>query len=264
MSLTNKTIANSYKDILQVDNSNNGVGTSTKTIISGDGTSSSVQISDDLFQVIPQNDDTTATFAVMDKASTVLLRVDSHNSKVQALGNYVNTNVKGFRVSYGNSLPNAADTWTGVPVILGVSALSTTLLEMGASSGTPTDGLVVATDGAEDMQYYWYLPFDIAIDRVRCMFSSDTDTGSDVKFSIMAYDVVVDNGANSGNLSGGSQVCVSPTTVDANAGQVNIYFQDLTISTSDVDAGKVIICYVASDEVTSDLSVDIQMVYHLR
>ena len=264
MSLSDKTIANSYKDILQVDNSNHGVGSSTKTIKGGNGTSSSVQISDDQFQVVPQNDDTTATFTVMDKAGTPLLNVNSSNSKVQALGNYVNTNVKGFRVSFANIIPTTADTWTGIPVSAGISSASTPELQMGASSGTPTDSFTVTTDGHEDMQYYWYLPFDISIHRVRCMFSSDTDTGSDVKFSVMAYDVVVDNGSNSGNLSNGTQICVSGSEVDANAGQVNIYFQDLTVSTSNVDVGKVIICYVSSDEVTSDLSVDIQMVYHLR
>ena len=114
------------------------------------------------------------------------------------------------------------------------------------------------------MQYYWYLPFDITIYKVRCMFTPDTTTGSDVKFSVMAYDVIVDNGSNSGNLSNGSQVCVSGSEVDANAGEANIYFQDLTISTADVAANKIIICYVASDNITSDLTVDIQMVYHLR
>ena len=38
MSLTNKTIANTYKDVLQVDNSNSGITTSRKYIKSGDGT----------------------------------------------------------------------------------------------------------------------------------------------------------------------------------------------------------------------------------
>ena len=264
MSLTNKTIGNSYKDILQVDNSNNGMGTSTKTIKSGDGTSSSVQICDDQFQVVPQNDDTTATFTVMSKAGTSLLNVDSTNGVVKASGEYVNTNVQGFRVSYGNALPTTIDTWTAIPVVFSNAALSTPELQMGASSGTPTDSFTVTTDGHEDMQYYWYLPFDITIDKVRCMFSPDTDTGSDVKFSVMAYDVIVDNGSNSGNLSNGAQVCVSGSEVDANAGQVNMYFQDLTISTADVDANKVIMCYVASDNITSDLTVDIQLVYHLR
>jgi len=47
MSLTNKTIANTYKDLLQIDNGNNGVTTSTKAVKSGDGTSSCLSICDD-------------------------------------------------------------------------------------------------------------------------------------------------------------------------------------------------------------------------
>ena len=264
MSLTNKTIGNSFKDILQVDNSNNGVGTSTKAIKSGDGTSSATQISDDQFQVIPRNDDTTSTFTVMSKAGTSLLNVDSTNGVVKALGEYVNTNIKKFKMLNNCAFPTTVNTWTAIPSDFSVSGAGHPELTMGASSGTPTDNFAVTTDGHEDMVYYWYLPFDITIDKVRCMFSPDTDTGSDVKFSVMAYDVIVDNGSNSGNLSNGAQVCVSGSEVDANAGQVNMYFQDLTISTADVDANKVIMCYVASDEVTSDLSVDIQLVYHLR
>ena len=61
MSLTNKTIANTYKDLLEVDNSNNGITTTTKTIKSGDGTSSCVSISDDQIAIRPQNDNTTNT-----------------------------------------------------------------------------------------------------------------------------------------------------------------------------------------------------------
>ena len=41
MSLTNKTIANSYKDLLQMDNSNNGIDTSAKQVKDGEGTLSS-------------------------------------------------------------------------------------------------------------------------------------------------------------------------------------------------------------------------------
>ena len=46
MSLTNKTLADSYKDILQLDNSNNGVQAAAKTIKDGDGTESSLSMAE--------------------------------------------------------------------------------------------------------------------------------------------------------------------------------------------------------------------------
>ena len=64
MSLTGKTLAASYKDILQVDNSNSGVTTSLKQIKDGEGTASALNISDDNVRIAPNNDDTTTTLLV--------------------------------------------------------------------------------------------------------------------------------------------------------------------------------------------------------
>ena len=40
MSLTGKTLANTYKDLLQVDNSNSGIDSTAHTVKDGEGTSS--------------------------------------------------------------------------------------------------------------------------------------------------------------------------------------------------------------------------------
>ena len=47
MSLTDKTIASSYIDILQMDNSNSGVSTALQVVKDGGGSLSALQISDD-------------------------------------------------------------------------------------------------------------------------------------------------------------------------------------------------------------------------
>ena len=56
MSLTGKTKANSYKDILQMNNSNSGVDTTVRNVVDGEGTASAISICDDAFQIKPQND----------------------------------------------------------------------------------------------------------------------------------------------------------------------------------------------------------------
>ena len=110
MSLTNKTIANTYKDLLEVDNSNNGITTTTKTIKSGDGTSSCVSISDDQIAIRPQNDNTTNTLNVKNASGTNLLEVDSTNTTVKTLGQYANTNIQSFGMGSVNSNPST-DNW---------------------------------------------------------------------------------------------------------------------------------------------------------
>ena len=94
MSLTNKTIANTYKDLLEIDNGNNGIATSAKAVKSGDGTSSCISISDDQLAVRPQNDNTTDILSIKNAGGTTILQVDGTNTAVKALGQYANTNVQ--------------------------------------------------------------------------------------------------------------------------------------------------------------------------
>ena len=76
MSLTGKTKASSYKDVLIVPNSNNGVDATTRNITSGDGSASSINISSDKAVIKPSSGDSTGSFIVQDKDSNSLLLVD--------------------------------------------------------------------------------------------------------------------------------------------------------------------------------------------
>ena len=87
--------------------------------------------------------------------------------------------------------------------------------------------------------------------------------GDDVKFSVMSYTISTANDATGGDLSAGVENCVSPATVTS-AGYEQAYYQALTVSTADVDAGKIILACVAQDGTNADLSINMQLVYHLR
>ena len=92
MSLTGKTIASSYKDLLQINNGNSGIDTTTRNIVDGEGTASAINLSDDVVTVKPQNDNTTASFLVEDKDGTDLLRVNATDGAVTGPNsNYINT-----------------------------------------------------------------------------------------------------------------------------------------------------------------------------
>ena len=116
MSLTGKTKASTYKDLLQMNNSNSGVDATTRAVVDGEGTASALNISDDVVKVTPQSDDTTAVFSVTDTGSNALLTVDSSNDLVKAgIGQHIaNTQMKEFFMSSGSSNPDTTDTWTAL------------------------------------------------------------------------------------------------------------------------------------------------------
>jgi hypothetical protein len=262
MSLTGKTKASSYKDILQMNNSNSGVDTAVRTVVDGEGTSSALRLSDDNLKVQPINDDTTSVFIVGDKDNNTLLAVDSTNDLVKAgIGQHiVNTQVKQFTMTSVNSQPSTTNTWSMLSSI--GSARFTTDLQFGTGS-TPATTYTVATTAMDAVHAIWYVPFNITIDSCNVWFGADAASGDNVKFSVMNYTVDSANGSTSGDLSAGAENCVSPATI-LGGGYEQAYYQALTISTADVDAGKVIMAGVHQNGTNSDLTVNMQLVYHLR
>ena len=78
----------------------------------------------------------------------------------------------------------------------------------------------------------------------------------------MGYDVVSDNSSNSGNLSNGTVLADGAGI--SNAGHEQIYYQNMTIQSADVDAGKVILFTFASDTISSDYTISATVKYHIR
>ena len=262
MSLTGKTKASSYKDILQMNNSNSGVDTNTRIVVDGEGTESVIAISDDVCVVKPKNDDAVGCFSVRDKDNNALLTVDSSNDLVKAgIGQHiVNTNIKEFAMDFTESNPNVADTWYGL--VSTFNHADGNELVMGTGS-TPATTLVIANNAYMAVKHYWYVPFNITIDSCNVWFGADAASGDVVKFSVMSYTVDTSNSSTGGALSSGVENCVSPSTITG-AGREQAYYQALTVSTADVSSGSVILACVSQDDVNADLTVNMQLVYHLR
>ena len=264
MSLTNKTIANTYKDILQVDNSNGGITTIARRLKDGNGTKSALKICDDDIIVQPNNDNTNQNFRVNNAAGTSRFDISCSQDTVKALGQYVNTGVQEFGAGSVNSVPASADTWTMIGKGMAAHRFNTVPITMGTSSTPATTYDVSGGNVAMNLvQCMWYVPFNIAIDSCNVWFGADTATGDVVKFSVMSYTVSTANDATGGDLSAGVENCVSPSTITG-AGYEQAYYQALTVSTANVDAGKVITANVLQDGTNSDLTINMQLVYHLR
>jgi hypothetical protein len=261
MSLTGKTKASSYKDILQMNNSNSGVDSSDRSVLDGEGTESALRLSTRRVIVRPDID-IAQIFTVSSKDSQALLNVDSTNDLVKAgIGQHiVNTNIKEFGLDFTSASPDTADTWHCLTA--SSNHTDTNELEMGTGS-TPATTLSISSTAYIAVKHYWYVPFNITIDSCNVWFGADAASGDVVKFSVMSYTVDTSNSSTGGDLSSGVENCASPSTITG-AGREQAYYQALTVSTADVDAGKVIMACVAQDGTNADLSVNMQLVYHLR
>ena len=143
MSLTGKTLSASYKDILQVDNSNNGVDTTLRIVKDGEGTQSALKISDDNIAVLPVNDNGVATFNVFNNSGSQIFTVDTTNELVTASGNYVNTQYSHFNATNTLTANFVDDTHHALPFMSG---------NHGSASAGHIPAFGTSTDPAQHLQ----------------------------------------------------------------------------------------------------------------
>ena len=262
MSLTNKTIANSYKDLLQVDNSNNGIGTSVGVVKDGEGTSSAVAISDDHLVVRPNNDNTTTTLNIRTAGGDSVLVVDTTNEIVKASGNIVNTQYANFG-SYSTATAGFAIN-THHPLLFATAGLPTDVSNPPAF-GTGTDPATTFTTAegngtrASDLvTLLWYVNDAISIDAIKSIEGAVTATGDTTRMHLFSYDFT--SGATACLTNGALVAHNSDVT---NAGSEQPYLSTWTVDSATVTAGKVILAFFRSDSINSDYSLQVTVKYHL-
>ena len=259
MSLTGKKLKDAYKDILQMDNSNSGVGTSTAVVKDGDGNLSSLYIGDDNVKIQPENDNTSTTFVVANQSGTNVLAVDTTNKECSVNGHYVNTQYKNFGVfdispTAGNHYPLVA--MTGMYSLSGATYTP-------ISFGTGTDPATSATISNVSYTYnpiYWYLHSNITIDAIFVMASANGSTTAN--FHLFSYDVVTGSGSTAGNLSNGTLLAHNGSALTL--GDDRVSTTTMTIDSADVAASKVILAFVENIGGTDDVTVQMEVKYHLN
>ena len=261
MSLSGKTLKGSYIDLLQVDNSNSGVGTSLKTVKDGSGSSSALQICDDNVRVLPQNDDTTTALSVRSRSGDVIMQVDTANELVYGSGNIVNTQYATFNIGSTESGYFIVNTHHVIPFSsanYGTSAYP-------PAFGTGTDPATTfttaegnGTRAADLVPVMWYVPDAMSIDSVYSIEGADTATGDTTRMHMMSYDF---NGGDTDALEGG--VLVAHNSDVTNAGSEQAYATEWTVDSAAISSGKVILAFFRSDSINSDYSINITVKYHL-
>lgn len=265
MSLTGKSPADTYKDILKVSNNNSGIDSTARAIESGDGTNSAITLSDRALKVRSYTDNTTA-FTVRNLSGTTKFQVDTTNNQVKALGTHVNTQYAEF--SIGNTEATAFSINTH-------EALCFQNANFGSLSGIPSFGTGTdpattfttaegsGTRASDLVPVLWYVPDAISIDGVYGLEGADTATGDTTRMHLFSYTFT--SGSTSALTSGtllahnhaGDEVGV------ANGGSEQAYLTTFTVDSASVAAGKVILAFFRSDSINSDYSLKIKIKYHL-
>ena len=261
MSLTGKTLANTYKDLLQVDNSNSGIDSTAHTVKDGEGTSSCISISDDSLLVQPRNDDTTTTLRVRASGGAVVLDVDTTNELLYASGNIANTQYATFSVGNTESAGFDDDTHHAIPF----TSANYAAVSYPPAFGTGTNPATFFTTSngngtrASDLvPVMWYVPDNMSIDAVTSIEGADASTGDTTRMHLFSYTFT--SGSTSALTSGTLLAHNSDVT---NAGSEQAYLTSWTVDSAAVTAGKVILAFFKSDSINSDYSVSITVKYHL-
>ena len=258
-SLAGKSPANTYKSLLKVADETNGVSTSSSKIEDGEGTSTCLSVGDDNFEVQPQNDNTSSTFKVKNAAGTAIFTVDTSNSlvKVGTSQSTVNTQLLTFN-AYA-LLPSAS----GTHMVVGLGGLEYNTAMRERSIGTGTDPETSLNAGSTTDDYtnaLFPVPYNMTIDAVKVLSSTDQDTDCTLNYHLMSYDMVADGTTSDGDLSNGVVLADGQaTSVDRSVTKTT----NLTIQSSSVTSGKVILCAVENETNTDEINIQVQVKYHI-
>ena len=260
MSLTGKTPKDTYKDLLYADNSNNGVDFALRKIKSGNGSDSSLFVSDRSLKVA-SNTNNTSALIVVNQDNAEKFKVDTTNDQVKALGTHVNTMYAHFAVESAESTNYAANTHYAIP--FNGNTNPNTVQPPDIGTGTDPDTTFTTAEAnsqrASNLQTcLWYVPDNISIDAVYSLEGADTATGDTTRMHLMSYTFT--SGSTSA-LTGGTLLAHNDDVT--NAGSEQVYLSTWTVDSSAVTSGKVIVATFRQDGTNSDYSASITIKYHL-
>jgi len=261
MALTNKTIASSYGDILQVDNSGSGRTANGTAIKDGLGQTTALTLGSDKVKITPSSDSTTAV-TIENASGTDLLVVDSSNSSIKAgtTQSYVNTQIKDFGVF---DMSPTADTHHPMVAMSGLDSVSNTDWTPSTAFGTGTDPATTLSisSGAENIvPLLWYIPVAITIDEVRVIAS--TDASDTLNFHLFSYAIGTGTGSGAGDLTDGTLLAHNGSTLTT--GDDRITTTTLTVDSANTAADRVILAFVENVGDTNDITAQLIVKYHYQ
>ena len=258
MALTNKTIASTYGDILQADNSGSGRTANGTTIKDGLGQSTALTLGQNKLHVKPSTDQTDAV-VIETSGGTDLLVVDTSNSAVK-LGTsqtYANTQIQKFAVQQtgavaGTHYPMFTDTTLG-------GGGTSVLTAMGTGTD-PSDSYTISSGTLILTTCYWYIPAAITIDEVRVIAGGEAVDA--INFHLKSFTMATGTGSDAGDLSSGTLLAHNGSTLTIGADRITT--TTLTVDSGSVAADKVVFAFIENVGATTDLTAQLIVKYHYQ
>ena len=265
MSLTGKTKKDTYKDLIQLDNSNSGIVSSgsasanTYNVKDGQGNTSNLSIGQDRTKIQPTYDNT-AVLNVSDQDGNLLFGVDTTNDLVTANGNKVNTQVKEFGLhtfspTQGYHHPMIANNTmfsdSGEDFIGGTHF---------GNSADPATTLDVSSAGIvapNTLPCMWYVESRSILQSVRVL--AQCGSSNDLNFHLYSY--TLDISSNHGDLSSGILLAHIGTVISATSGTIKT--NTLTIDSAIIGANQVVLAFVENEGGTGDITCQMNVKYYL-
>ena len=252
MALTDKTIASTYKDILQLDNTNDGFD-AVLGVKDGAGVESSLKLGISNAYVMPSAN-STSTLKVTDVGTNPLLVVDGTNKKVKVNETQSYANTQYLRFS-ANDIDVDSGTHIGVPVS-GQTANAVVTFGTSANPAVPTQ-TVTADDW---IHYIHYVDTNITVDAVQVLVGATAATGDALNFHLCS--LATGDTTTVDEWSGITVVADDSGTTSA--GYEQFYRVALSIQSANVDAGDYLALTIEGNGTNSDYSVNALVRYHLR
>ena len=255
MSLTNKTIAGSYKDLLHLNNNGTGVSaTNTHVVKDGNGTSTSLQVGK-RGTLIKGHANTVSTFNVTDITNNSALEVDTTNLlvKVNSTQSYANTQYLRFGAK---DIDVDNGTHIGVPVA-GMGANTAITFGTNAEPSAPA----ISNNGDDWIHYLHYVDTNITVDAVNILLGGTTANGDSLNFHLLS---LATSDTTSVDEWSSTTVVADQSSVTVNAGYEQFNRVALDVQSEDVNAGNYLALTIEGNGTNSDYSVNALVRYHLR
>ena len=258
MSFTNKTIASTYGDILQIDNSGSGRTASGTVVKDGLGQSTALTLGQNKLHVKPSSDQTDSVL-IETAGGTDLLTVDTTNSavKVGTTQNYVNTQIQRFSV---HDLQPTDGKHHSMFVDSGWAGL--TSLDFGTATDPATTFTLSSSEANANalVGSIWYVSSAVTIDEVRVIVGGEAaDT---VNFHLFSYTMASGTGSGAGDLSDGTLLAHNGSTLTT--GNDRVTTTTLTVDSANVAADKVVLAFIENVGATTDLTAQLIVKYHYQ
>ena len=260
-SLTDKTVASVYKDLLHISNNGNGIGaTQIHTVEDGNGGDSSLLIGK-RGTVIKPLVDTISTFIVQDKDGNSILTARSSDDQVLAGSSQTFVNSQYLRF-FGHDIDVDSGTHFGVPIVgfytSGSAEVPNTELTFGTGS-EPSEPTM--TGVADDIIHYaHYVDTNITVDAVNVLFSANGSGSDTLTFHLISLEpgaaTTIDELTN--------VTVIADDSGQASSGHNQFYRVPMTVQSANVDAGKYLFLTVEGNGTNADYTINAQVRYHFR